>query len=78
MCCLVHCNHDGQRSLTLIIAYLMDRYRWRLRKTIEYLQSKGVTIILNDSNIEELTGLEYMLSREVKLSHLWVGPFCDD
>lgn len=51
LCCLIHCNQDGYRSLTLAIAYLMDRFKWRLRKTIEYLQSKGVSIILTDRNI---------------------------
>ena len=55
----------------------MERFKWRLRKTIEYLQSKGVSIILTDRNIEELTNLEYTLSRECKLTHLWIGPFQD-
>jgi protein-tyrosine phosphatase len=57
LCCLVHCNTDGYRSLTLVIAFLMERYKWRLRKTIEYLQSKAVPIFLTDRNIEELTTL---------------------
>lgn len=52
LCCLIHCNQSGNRGLVLLTAYLMDRFRWRLRKTIEFLQSKGVSIVLSDSNIE--------------------------
>ena len=78
LCCLIHCNNGGSRSLVLVITYLMDRYRWRLRKTLEFLQSKGITIVLTDSNIEELTNIEYLFSREHKLSHLWIGPYLDE
>lgn len=33
---------------------------------------------LSESNIEELTHLEYTLSKEGRMTHLWAGPFIDD
>jgi protein-tyrosine phosphatase len=51
MCCLIHCGNGYNRSLTLLTAYVMDRFKWRLLKAIDFLQSKGVTIMLTESNI---------------------------
>lgn len=34
LCCLIHCNQSSNRSLVLLTAYLMDRFHWRLRKTL--------------------------------------------
>ena len=51
MCCLIHCNNGFCRSLTLLTAFLMDRFKWRLVKTADFLQSKGVSMMFTESNI---------------------------
>ena len=40
MCCLIH-SYDGvNRSLVMLVAFLMNRYRWKLGKTLEFVRSK--------------------------------------
>lgn len=51
MCCLIHCNNGYCRSLTILTAFLMDRFKWRLVKTADFLQSKGVSMMFTESNI---------------------------
>jgi len=51
MCCLVHCGNGGNRSLVMVTAYLMNRFKWKLCKAIQFLQSKGAFIGLTENNI---------------------------
>ena len=78
MCCLVHCGAGQYRSLVQLTAYLMDRFQWRLRKTVDYLQSKAIPITLSESHIEELVSLERHLGVNSVLTLSWEGPYADD
>ena len=78
MCCLVHCGAGHYRGLAILTAYLMDRFGWRLRKTVEFLQSKAVPITLSQSHIEELVNLERYLGNHTPLSSGWSGPYLSE
>jgi hypothetical protein len=40
MCCLIH-SYDGiNRALVILIGYLMNQYRWKINKTLEFIRSK--------------------------------------
>lgn len=78
MCCLVHCGAGHYRSLVLLVAFLMDRFQWRLRKVVDYLQSKAIPITLSESHIEELVGLERHLSMDSVMTLHWDGPYADE
>lgn len=51
MCCLLHCGNGSNRSLTILTAFVMEKFKWRLLKAIDFLQSKGVVVRLTESNI---------------------------
>lgn len=77
MCCLLHCGTGHYRSLVLLMAFLMDRFQWRLRKVVDYLQSKAIPITLSESQLEELVGLERHLSMNSVMTLHWNGPYAD-
>jgi hypothetical protein len=54
MCCLIISQNNNTRSLVMIVAYLMNKFRWALRKTLEYIRSKGVYIFLTEHYIAQL------------------------
>ncbi len=64
MCCLVMSQKNNTRSLVMIVAFLMNKFRWSLRKTLEYVRSKGVYIFLTEHYILQLELLENILNQK--------------
>lgn len=47
MCCLIHSFDGANRSVVMLSAFLMNRYRWKLGKTLEFIRSKQIFIGLS-------------------------------
>jgi hypothetical protein len=78
LCCIIFSANGNNRSLVMLSAYLMSRYRWTLDKTLAYIRSKSVFIGLTESYIAQLENLEAILSQEegkAKLTNDWKGPY---
>ena len=56
----------------------MNRFKWKLCKAIQFLQSKGAFIGLTENNIQELANLEIILLKDSRLTSAWTGPFVDE
>jgi hypothetical protein len=81
LCCIIFSANGNNRSLVMLSAYLMSRYRWTLDKTLAYIRSKSVFIGLTESYIGQLESLESMLNAEEdkpKLTSEWKGPYGTD
>lgn len=81
MCCLVFSANGNNRSLVLLVALLMDKYRWTLRKTLEYIRAKDVFIGLSEHYIGQLEQLQDVLSQDKNnspLSSSWKGPYLNE
>jgi hypothetical protein len=57
MCCLIHSFDGANRSVVMLTAFLMSRYRWKLGKTLEFIRSKQIFIGLSEHYIEQLETL---------------------
>ncbi|RWS24023.1 dual specificity protein phosphatase 12-like protein [Leptotrombidium deliense] len=57
---LVHCVGGVSRSVTIIISYLMHKYRWSFLKSFRYLQKKRTLIDPNYGFREQLKLFEEM------------------
>jgi len=44
----------NNRSLVMLCAYLMSKYRWTLDKTLAYIRSKNIFIGLSEAYIIQL------------------------
>ena len=72
MCCLIHSFDGANRSLVMLVAFLMNRYKWKLSKALEFLRSKQLFIGLSEHYIEQLEILEsLLLGSGIQLSTEW-------
>ena len=72
MCCLIHSFDGSNRSLVMVAAFLMNRFRWKLSKVFEFVRSKQLFIGLSDHYIEQLEILQEILEKTGKpLSSQW-------
>ena len=63
LCCIISSAAGNNRSLVMLTAFLMSKYRWSLSKTLEYIRSKKIFIGLSEHYIEQLELLEVILNR---------------
>lgn len=63
MCCLIHSFDGVNRSLVMLVAFVMSRYRWTLSKSLEFIRSKKIFIGLSEHYIEQLEILEEILNQ---------------
>lgn len=78
MCCMITSNQTNMRSIVIVVAYLMNKFRWALGKSLEYIRAKNVYIGLNDHYVEQLEILEEILnldSEKHPLTKVWSGPY---
>jgi hypothetical protein len=70
---LVHSENAQSRSCTVIIAYLMMKYKWALQKAMDFLSSRSVEMRLNPAFLEQLAEFEQRLSvqSDAPLSFDW-------
>lgn len=72
MCCLIHSFDGANRSLVMLVAFLMNRYKWKLSKALEFVRSKQLFIGLSEHYIEQLEILEHILMQAgIPLSSEW-------
>ncbi|EER12254.1 phosphatase, putative [Perkinsus marinus ATCC 50983] len=70
---LIHSERGQGRSCVVLCAYLMRKYRWGMRKTLEFLQSRRPDVNLRPSYLQQLGAFERRLisSQKMKLSSDW-------
>ncbi|CAH7682598.1 expressed protein [Phakopsora pachyrhizi] len=68
----VHCKAGKSRSVTIVLAYLIHRYRWSLRQSYAHVSERRKGICPNIGFLAELMNFE---ERELgSKSHVVVGP----
>lgn len=75
---LVHSVYGQSRSCCLIAAYMMKRYRWRLRKVMNFLMFRRLEIQMKPGFIKQLEEMEKQLLAEYDLSLDWERHGCKD
>ncbi len=70
-CCLIHSNEGNNRCIAVVIAYLMVKYKWKLLKVFQFLESKNIENKLSENYIKQLRELEDMLASENLMSSGW-------
>ncbi|KAF4714098.1 hypothetical protein FOZ62_019065 [Perkinsus olseni] len=70
---LIHSERGQGRSCTVLCAYLMRKYRWGMRKTLEFLQSRRPDVNLRQGYLQQLAAFERRLIsyQKMKLSGDW-------
>lgn len=69
---LVHSYYGLNRSVTVIAAFLMNRYKWSAKKSLEFLKMKKHTIDLRKTFFKQLLEFEDFLKKEGnKLTKGW-------
>lgn len=64
---LVHSVRGQSRSCCLLSAYLMKKYSWGLRKTMEFLSSRRPDLNLKPAFLQQLSGYERRLMSQSKV-----------
>lgn len=70
-CCLIHSNDGSNRCIAVAAAYLMVRYKWRLEKVFQLLDSKNIESKMSENYLSQLQGLEESLGTESVMSEGW-------
>lgn len=69
---LVHSVRGQSRSSCVIAAYLMQKYRWSLLKTLEFLNSRRQDLEIRVSFIQQLSAFEArLLSKNLVFTKKW-------
>jgi len=55
---LVHCNHGMSRSVTVVVAYLMKKFRVGYKKALEYVKEQRPLARPNQGFINQLMDYE--------------------
>jgi hypothetical protein len=75
---LVHSVYGQSRSVCLIAAYMMKRYKWRLKKVMNFLMFRRLEIQMKPGFIMQLEEMEKSLLAESNLSDSWDPKGCKD
>ncbi len=65
---LVHSVRGQSRSCCVLAAYLMKKYNWCLRKTMEFLQARRPDVSLKSAFTQQLTSFERRLMQNSKVT----------
>lgn len=68
---LIYCNNGQNRSLAVIVCYLMRRFRWNLKKTLGYLESKRNDLEIKQNYFKCLQSIADEFVRSVPTSSSW-------
>lgn len=63
---LIHSFFGGSRSVCLITAYLMKKYRWNMKKTLEFLKAKQIEIEMKPNFTQQLSSYELRLAAKTE------------
>eukprot|EP00401_Gymnodinium_catenatum_P007423 CAMPEP_0117604848 /NCGR_PEP_ID=MMETSP0784-20121206/78894_1 /TAXON_ID=39447 /ORGANISM="" /LENGTH=301 /DNA_ID=CAMNT_0005407883 /DNA_START=183 /DNA_END=1088 /DNA_ORIENTATION=+ len=79
---LIHSFQGESRSCCVLAAYLMQKYRWSLRKTLEFMKSRGLGTEIKMGFMHQLQSFEKRLvasHADVPLGREWcdLAPSCD-
>jgi len=61
---LIHSMNGESRSVCVLLAYLMKKYRWCLKKATEFLEARQLEMHMNDGFHEQLESFEIRLARQ--------------
>ena len=75
---LVHSVRGRSRSVTLVTAYLMKKYKWTANKALQYVQSRRSDIAIKPGFHRQLMALERRLMSDGPLSATWDIHFHED
>lgn len=64
---LIHSVRGQSRSCCVLSAYMMKKYNWGLRKTMEFLSSRRPDLNLKPSFLQQLSGYERRLMAQSKV-----------
>lgn len=65
---LIHSVRGQSRSCCVLSAYMMKKYNWGLRKTMEFLSSRRPDLNLKPAFLQQLSGYERRLMSQSKLN----------
>jgi len=68
---LVHSVRGQCRSVVIVVAYLMRKYRWTMVKSFEFVSSRRPDLNTRQSFVQQLAGLEGRLAKQVTLAVGW-------
>ncbi len=57
---LVHCVSGISRSASIVIAYIMDKYKMNYDQAFSYVKTKRTTIRPNTNFVEQLNNLQWI------------------
>ena len=70
-CVLVYCNDGQNRSLCIVVAYLMRRFNWSFFKSLEFLDAKRPNLQIKRAYFDGLKLFGSEFERERKLTNDW-------
>ena len=75
---LVHCHAGRSRSCSLVLAWLMTRRKWTLKKALEFLHERRPQAAPNAGYLQQLAALEAKLfgTQTVKVKKTKPEPKC--
>jgi protein-tyrosine phosphatase len=68
---LVHSVRGQCRSVVIIVAYLMRKYKWTMVKSFEFVNSRRPDLNTRQSFIQQLAGFEGRLAKQMSLAAGW-------
>lgn len=72
---LIYCNNGQNRSLVIMVCYIMNRFRWSFKKTLAFLSSKRPSLIIRHNYFQALQDAANSFSRSIVLSNNWQNDF---
>lgn len=61
---LIHSLNGESRSVCILLAYFMKKYRWCLKKATQFLEARQLEMHMNDGFHEQLESFEIRLARQ--------------
>lgn len=72
---LIYCNNGQNRSLVVMICYLMKRFSWSFKKTLGFLDSKNSSLLIKNTYFVPLQSAALEYCRGNAVSNSWYGDF---
>jgi len=72
---LVHSIKGQTRAATVVVVYLMRKYRWNLLKTLEYMTYRRPDLEIRSNFLQQLSSYEKRLPKIIgcELTTKWSG-----
>jgi protein-tyrosine phosphatase len=66
--CLVHSVNGKSRSFTVIVAYLIKKYKWSLSKCLQFIDSRKENLQIRLNYLAQLEALETRMKKSYDLN----------